>query len=171
MYAVVGCTQCGSYWLLSDPGESASATCPRCGRSHQTKKLKRFFESEDRDAARQARAALLAKKHGDSAEFADVAHVSELEAQLDDRAVSDEEFLEGSGIDADEVAAAGETRKNAARSRDEIVRDAVREHDTEADVLDYAEEHGVPRDAASDLLEKLRRRGDVVESGGTLRLL
>lgn len=171
MYAVVGCTQCGNYWLLSDPGESKSATCPRCGRSHQTRKLKRFFTSDDRDAAREARAALLAKKHGDSAAFADVAHVSDLEAQIDGRAVSDEEFLEGSGIDASEVAAAGDTSKTRSRSRDQIVRDGVAECATEDAVIDYAVEHGVPRDAASKLLEKLRRRGDIVESGGTLRLL
>lgn len=171
MYAVVGCTQCGNYWLLSDPGESESATCSRCGRRHQTKKLRKFYASEDRDDARQARAALLAKKHGDSAAFDEVDHVADLERQVEGRAVSDEEFLEGSGIDVDEVAAAGDTGKKRSRSRDQIVRDGVTECDSESEVLAYAEENGVPRDAAAKLLEKLRRRGDVTESGGSLRLL
>ena len=171
MYAVVGCTQCGAYWLLTDPGESDSATCPTCGRRHQTTKLNRFYETEDRDAAREARAALLAKKHGDSEAFADVAHVSELEERVEESGLSEEEYLKQSGLDADEVQAAGDTSKESSRSRDEKVRDAVREGGTEADVLDRAVDDGVPRGAAEKLLEKLRRQGEVIQSGGELRLV
>jgi len=79
MYAVVGCNECAAMWLLMDPQTSDSARCPRCGKTHQTTKLKRFFESEDREAAREARAALLAKKRDESAAFAELDHVSELE--------------------------------------------------------------------------------------------
>jgi len=171
MYAVVGCTDCGAYWLLTDPGESDSATCPTCGRRHQTRKLKRFFESEDRDAAREARAALLAKKHGDSEAFADVAHVSDLEAQVEESGMSEREYLEQSGIDPDEVQEAGDTTRKKSRSRDEIVRDAVREGGTEDEILEWAVEDGVPRVAAEKLLEKLRRQGEVIQSGGELRLV
>jgi len=171
MYAVVGCTECGTYWLLTDPRESDSATCPKCGRRHRTKKLKRFYETDDREAAREARAALLAKKHGDSAAFDDVAHVSELEAKVEESGISEEAYLEQSGIDADEVQAAGDTSTASARSRDEKVRDAVRAGGTEAEVLDRAVDDGVPRGAAETLLEKLRRQGEVIESGGELRLV
>jgi DNA-directed RNA polymerase subunit RPC12/RpoP len=171
MYAVVGCTQCGAYWLLTDPQASDSATCPTCGRRHQTKKLNRFFESEDREAAREARAALLAKKHGDSEAFADVAHVSELENLVEESGMSEREYLEQSGLDADEVQAAGDTTREQSRSRDEKVRDAVREGGTEAEVLERAVEDGVPRGAAEKLLEKLRRQGEVIQSGGELRLV
>ena len=171
MYAVVGCTDCGAYWLLTDPEQSDSATCPTCGRRHQTKKLKRFFESEDRAAAREARAALLAKKHGDSAAFADVAHVSELESMTEESGLSEREYLEQSGLDADEVQDAGDTSKKQSRSRDEIVRDAVREGDTEEEIVAKAAEDGVPRGAAEKLLAKLRRQGEVIQSGGGLRLV
>ncbi|GAB7095890.1 DUF5817 domain-containing protein [Halolamina litorea] len=171
MYAVVGCTECGTYWLLTDPRESDSATCPKCGRRHQTKKLKRFYETEDREAARQTRAALLAKKHGDSEAFADVAHVSELEAKVEESGLSETEYLEASGIDADEVQAAGDTSRSSSRSRDEKVRDAVREGGTEAEILSRAVDDGVPRGAAEKLLEKLRRQGEVIQSGGELRLV
>lgn len=171
MYAVVGCTDCGTYWLLRNPGESDSATCPRCGRRHRTKKLRRFYESEDREDAREARAALLARKRGDGEAFDRVAHVADLEGELGEGALSDEEYLERAGLDPEEVAAAGETSKARSRSRDQIVRDGVRERDSETAVLEYAVENGVPREAASDLLETLRRRGEVTESGGSLRLL
>ncbi|MEF8827849.1 MAG: DUF5817 domain-containing protein [Halolamina sp.] len=171
MYAVVGCTDCGSYWLLTDPKQSDSATCPTCGRRHQTKKLRTFYESEDREAAREARAALLAKKHGDSEAFADVAHVSELEAQVEESGISEAAYLEESGLDPDEVQEAGDTARERSRSRDEIVRDAVREGGTEREIVSCAVEDGVPRDAATKLLEKLRRQGEVIQSGGELRLV
>ncbi|WP_416840838.1 DUF5817 domain-containing protein [Haloferax sp. DFSO52] len=179
MYAVVGCTDCANLWLLSDPRESKTATCPRCGRRHQTKKLRRLFESEDRDAARQARAALLAKKHGDSEAFAQVEHVSELGRQVAESGVDDREYLEASGLDADEVFDAGEQAKRgrAASSgsvnRLTAVKEAVRDGDrpTEDEIVAAASERGVPEEKARDLLEKLRRRGDVSESGGRYRLL
>lgn len=171
MYAVVGCTECGTYWLLTDPRESDSATCHTCGRRHQTSKLKHFFESEDREAAREARAALLAKKHGDSAAFDEVAHVSELEAKVEESGMSEAEYLEQSGLDPDEVREAGDTSKESSRSRDEKVRDAVREGGTEEEIVSRAVDDGVPRGAAEKLLEKLRRQGEVIQSGGELRLV
>ncbi|SFR58697.1 hypothetical protein SAMN04487947_2580 [Halogeometricum rufum] len=176
MYAVVGCTECGSMWLLTDPRQSKTANCPRCGRTHQTKKLRTFIETEDREAARQARAALLAKKHGDSEAFAETAHVSEMEESVAESGVDDEEYLEASGLDADEVASAGERAMGGASSspnRVDVVREAIRATDrpTEDEVAAYAAERGVPDAAARDLLEKLTRRGEVSESRGRYRLL
>ncbi|NHX36975.1 MULTISPECIES: DUF5817 domain-containing protein [Halolamina] len=171
MYAVVGCTECGTYWLLTDPQESDSATCPKCGRRHRTKKLKRFYETDDREAAREARAALLAKKHGDSAAFDEVAHVSELEAEVEDSGMSEEAYLEQSGLDPDQVQEAGDVSTESSRSRDEKVRDAVRQGGTEEEIVSRAVDDGVPRGAAEKLLEQLRRQGEVIQSGGELRLV
>lgn len=176
MYAVVGCNECAAMWLLTDPGASDSANCPRCGKTHRTAKLKRFFESDDRDAAREARAALLAKKHGDSAAFAEIEHVSELERAVDDAGIDDREYLEASGIDADavsEAAARAEGGGSTSRSRTEILRDAVRAVDepTEDAIVAHASERGVPADAARELLTKLTRRGELSESGGRYRVL
>ncbi|WP_152042744.1 DUF5817 domain-containing protein [Salinigranum salinum] len=172
MYAVVGCTDCTALWLLSDPDTSKTARCPRCGRRHQTRKLRRFFESDDRDAARQARSELLAKRQGASEAVADLESVAEMERQTEEPAVDDHEYLEGSGLDADAVAAAG-SESRGSRSRDQVVRDAVREQDrpSEEEVVDYAAEYGVPADAARDLLETLVRRGEISESRGRYRLL
>jgi hypothetical protein len=172
MYAVVGCTDCASLWLVSDPASSETARCPRCGRRHRTRKLKRFFESDDRETARQARAELLAKRQGASEAFSNLESVAEMERQVGEAVVDDDEYLEASGIDPDAVAAAGrdETRS---RSRDQVIRDAIGEQDrpTEADVIDYATDHGVPADAARDLLDALTRRGEASESRGCYRLL
>lgn len=176
MYAVVGCSECGALWLLSDPRTSETARCPRCERTHRTEKLKRLFESADRAAAREARAALLAEKHGDDEAFAEVDHVAELERAVEDAGVDDREYLEAAGIDADAVSAAGERAGGSGGSsqpRDAIVRDAVRHADgsTEAAIVAYASDRGVPADDARDLLATLVRRGEVSESRGRYRVL
>ena len=176
MYAVVGCNECGAMWLLTDPRTSDSARCPRCGKTHQTAKLKRFFESADRDAARQARAALLAKKRDESAAFAEIDHVSELERAVDEAGIDDREYLESSGIDADAVDEAGaraEGGGSGSRSRTEVVRDAVEAvaEPTEENVVAYASERGVPAETASEILTRLARRGELSESGGRYRVL
>lgn len=173
MYAVVGCTDCGSLWLLGDPGETA--TCPGCGTRHRTERLKRFYRSEDREAARQARAAMLAERQGAADDFEALDSVAEMERSIADgvAAVEDRDYLEAAGIDPDEVAAAGEDDGGGSRDRPTVVRDGIRERDpaTEESVVAYAVDHGVPAEAARDLVEKLRRRGEVTESGGRLRLL
>jgi len=176
MYAVVGCNECANMWLVTDPRASETAKCSRCGKTHKTAKLKRFFESEDREAAREARSALLAKKRGDSAAFAEVDHVSELEAAVEDAGVDDREYLEASGIDADavdEAAARAEGEGGGSRSRTEVVRDAVEAVDdpTEAAVAERAAEEGVPADTAREILTRLARRGEVTESNGRYRVL
>jgi hypothetical protein len=174
MYAVVGCSECGGYWLLEDPDDQESATCPTCGRAHRTDRLKRFHAADDRAAAAEARARLLADKRNEADAFAAVDDVTTLEREVDDgeTGVSEREYLERSGVDPDAVAAAGDTSVDGSRSRDEVVRDALREgHATESAVVEYATAHGVPADAARDLLEKLVRRGEVSESRGEYRLL
>ncbi|WP_336024671.1 DUF5817 domain-containing protein [Halobellus salinisoli] len=179
MYAVVGCTDCENLWLLKDARAAETATCPRCGRTHQTKKLRRFVEEESRDAARQARSALLAKQGGNSEAFAETAHVAELEREIDERgaAVDDDEYLTGSGLDADAVEAAGERAEagtsTGSGSQIDVVRGALRELDapTEDEVTEYAAERGVSAEKARDLLTKLARRGEVTESGGVYRPL
>jgi hypothetical protein len=171
MYAVVGCNRCGALWLLSDPGETA--TCPQCSKRHQTRKLKRFYESDDREAARQARAAMLAERRDESGTFGDLESVAEMERRLDEAGVGDREFLTASGLDADAVEAAGDVSRERSRSRTELVRDAVAEQDrpTESEIVAYAEARGVPAEAARKLLERLAQAGEVSEHRGRYRLL
>jgi hypothetical protein len=173
MYAVVGCTDCGGYWLLEDPETQESATCPTCGRSHQTKKLRRFHTAEDRSEAVQARAQLLADKRDEGDSFAELDHAAVMEQTVEERSsgFDDPDYLERSGLDPKEVADAGDVSSGGSRSRDQIVRDGIDAHDDREAILAYATDHGVPEDAAADLLDKLVRRGDALQSGGRYRLL
>jgi hypothetical protein len=87
--------------------------------------------------------------------------------------VDDREYLEGVGLDADEVAAAGDISGDGSRSRTEILRDAIRETDPSSEdaIIARAAESGVPETAAADLLEKLARQGEITRGPSGYRVL
>ncbi len=171
MYAVVGCSDCEALWVVE--GRPETTECRRCGTRHRFDLLERFVETDDRAAAREARARMLAERSGEAEAFEGVPSFDELETETESAGVDDEEYLRRSGVDADAVAAAGErvTRSGGSRSRREVVLDAVREQDapTEREVVAYAEARGVPAEAARDLLEKLVRAGEATEHRGEYR--
>lgn len=171
MYAVVGCTECQSLWVIEVGGDSA--TCPRCSKRHRTDRLRHFAETEEADDAREARAALVANRRdaGDTApSFGD------LEASIGEDVIDDEMQLEAAGIDPDAVAEAGERAAGGqgdSRSRKEVVLDAIDAHDepTAKEIRTYAEEHGVPDEYVDRALTKFERRGEVVQTAEGYRRL
>lgn len=173
MYAVVGCTDCSALWVVE--GRPDTTSCPNCGKRHKFAKLKRFFGSDDADAARQARASMLADRSGHGDAFGDLDSFAAMEGDVDGAGVDDETYLEGSGLDSEAVAAAGERATGTAASPDrrERVRAAVRdcEEPTEERVVAAAADRGVPESAARSLLAKMVRAGEASESGGVYRLL
>ena len=173
MYSVVGCSDCAALKIVD--GRPDTTVCNRCGKHLRFEKLKKFLRTEDLDHAREIRASILANKSGHGDAFARVGSFAELDAETEEPVVSDEEYLEGSGIDVDEVAAAGERAMASGKklSRRDAVLAALEELDrpTEDEVAAFAAEHGAPREFVEDALEKLRRRGEVSESGGRYRLL
>ena len=62
MYAVVGCNECDALWVVE--GRPESTSCPRCEKRHRFGKLKKFYESEHADEAREARSRLFATRSG-----------------------------------------------------------------------------------------------------------
>jgi hypothetical protein len=174
MYAVVGCSDCDALRVVE--GRPERSECPRCGTSRKFEKLKQFVTTEDPDHAREVRAALLAKRQGREDAFADLDSFAEMDRYLDEAGVDDEEYLEASGVDTDAVGAAAaraEQGSGGGQSRKDTVLEALREQDdpTESSVVDYATERGVPAAYVRDALEKLVRRGEVTEHGGSYRLL
>ncbi len=174
MYAVVGCSECSHLWLLE--GRSETTQCPRCGSRTAYEKRKKFVETDDVDHAREIRASMLASRQGESEAFAKVDSFGALEADVADGVVDDEEYLERSGLDVDEVDAAGDRDPRGSSrsgSNKEIVERALAELDrpTEAEIVAYAGERGVSAEYVRNALEKLTRRGVVSESRGQFRLL
>jgi hypothetical protein len=175
MYSVVGCSDCEALWIVE--GRPATTECPRCGKRHQLKKLKRFVETDDKDHASEVRASMLANRQGQGDAFADLDSFTEMEAHVEEDVIDDREYLERSGVDPDPVEAVGERAQRGTNgpssSRREIVRSSLEDLDrpTEAAIVGYAEERGVPAKAVETVLEKLRRNGEVVQSDGHYRLL
>ena len=175
MYAVVGCGECGALWVVA--GRPETTGCPRCGTRHRYRTLRKFAETDHEDAARQARATLLAERQGEGEAFADLDSFAAMGDRLDEAGPSDEEYLAGKGVDPDAVAAAGERRRAGRRSGSasprEVVLAAIEAADapTEQAIVEHAERRDVPPGTARSTLEKLVRAGEVTESRGRYRRL
>lgn len=172
MYAVVGCDACDALWLVADPADAETATCPGCGATHRTDRLRRLFESEDRAAASEARATMLARRSDAGEAFEAVPSGADLKRAAEAAGVDDREYLARQGIDPEAAAAAGgDGGADGATDRAGIVREAVERLDapTEAEVVAYAADRGVPEAAARDLLARLVRRGEAVATDGAYR--
>ncbi len=176
MYAVVGCSDCQALWIVTDRPETSQ--CPRCGKTRKHAKRKKFVVTEDRDHAREVRASLLADRQGYGDAFEQMDSVAEMDTQTEEAVVDDETYLEESGLDADEVAEAGQRAEESrsggsSPSRQEVVREALRELENPGitEIVAYAGEHGVEADYVEKALGKLVRTGEVSESRGTYRLV
>jgi len=167
MYAVVGCSNCRALWVVEDRPETTQ--CPRCRTSHRFERLKAFAETDSADAAVRARSELLAER-ADAGGFVDPATV-DAEAV----GMSEEAFLAASGLDAEEVTAAGDRRGpgEGSRSRRQVVLDALEalEAPTDDAVRTYGADHGVEAADVDQVLSKLQRAGEVTRSDGVYRRL
>jgi len=175
MYAVVGCPECSSLWVVE--GRPETSQCPTCGQTRAHEKRKQFVTTDDPDHAREVRASMLAARQGHDDAFAELDSFAQLDDRIDEAGIDDETYLESSGVDVDEVDAAAERASdgagNSGGNRKEVVLAALRESDApeEAAVVEYARERGVPPEYARRALDKLVRAGRVSESGGTYRLV
>ena len=174
MYAVVGCGECSTLWILE--GRPETTTCPTCGKRRKFSDRRRFVETDDVEHARRARAAMLAARQDDTDAFDAVPADDEIESAIADGVIDETAYLEASGLDVDEIESAGERVQGAGAgsgSRRSIVESAVDavEEPTEEAIVAYATERGVPRSAARSILEKLRRSGAVTRRDGTYRSL
>ncbi|PSP67626.1 replication protein H [Halobacteriales archaeon QS_1_69_70] len=167
MYAVVGCSNCRALWVVEDRPETTQ--CPRCRTRHRFERLKVFAEAEAADAAARARGELLAER-AEAGEFVEPAAVD-----ADAVGMTEEAFLAASGLDAEEVTAAGDRRGpgEGSRSRRQVVLDALAdlEAPTGDDLRAYAAEHGVEAEYVDRALAKLERSGEVTRADGVYRRL
>jgi DNA replicative helicase MCM subunit Mcm2 (Cdc46/Mcm family) len=119
---------------------------------------------------------MLANRHGEGEAFAKLDSFADLEDDVADGVVDDSEYLAESGLDVEEVDAAGDRDPRGpsrSGSKKEIVKGALEALDqpTEDEIVDYAGERGVSAEYVREALEKLTRRGVASESRGRYRLL
>lgn len=171
MYAVVGCSNCQALWIVD--GRPETTSCPRCRTRHQFDRLKQFVRTEDREEAREVRAAMLASAQDREDAYERLDSIGAMEDALDSVGVEDEEYLAEHGLDPAAIAAAGEGESTGSMSRRERILDAIDtlEEPTEAAVVAYASERGVPADAVRTALEKLARDGTIVQGPSGYRRL
>lgn len=167
MYAVVGCSECRALWIVE--GRPETTECPTCGRRHRFEKLRTFAETDGADAARRVRASMLADRA--DGEFVDPTDVDVESVGMDEAA-----FLSASGVDAEATEAAGERADLGAgrsQSRREVVLEALAELEspTREAIRERAAAAGVEESYVDRALRKLRRNGEITESGGVYRRL
>ncbi|WP_266078427.1 DUF5817 domain-containing protein [Haladaptatus caseinilyticus] len=171
MYSVVGCTACSNLWIVD--GRPKTTQCSRCGTQRKFRKLKKFVETDDEDHAREVRASMLANRQGHGDAFAELDSFAEMESRVEHAGMDDDEFLDRSGIDTEEVSTVEDRsrRGNSSTSKKQVVLNALSTLDRpeESEIVAYAGERGVSRDYVEKALEKLARRGEVSESRGRYR--
>ena len=173
MYAVVGCGECSALWVVE--GRPETTQCPSCRKRHRFAQLKKFAETDTADAAREARTALLTNRSEHAPDELD--SFADLESRAEQGGLSDAEYLERSGLDAERVREAGEratesgSEGSRGQSRMEIVRTALADLDspTEDEIVTHARDRGVPAAFTERALEKLVRRGAASEHRGQYR--
>ncbi|WP_181686091.1 DUF5817 domain-containing protein [Halorhabdus salina] len=174
MYAVVGCSACSALWVVE--GRPETTQCPRCGKRRQFELRRKFVETEDADAAREVRAAMLAERQDLGDAFEGLDSYAEMERRVRENVIDNETYLESMGVDSDEATAAGDRASEGSTttgSRREIVLEALDHLDDpdEDAVRTYASEHGVPESYVRRALQSLVRSGQATEDNGTYRLL
>jgi predicted nucleic acid-binding Zn-ribbon protein len=171
MYSVVGCNGCSNLWIIG--GRPETTRCPRCGKRRTFEKLKKFVETDDEDHAREVRASMLANRQGHGEAFAELDSFAEMDSYADEAGMDDDEFLDRSGVDSEEVDAAAnrDARRSTSTSKKQVVLDALTSLDrpTEGEVVGYASERGVSSEYVETALAKLARRGEISESRGRYR--
>lgn len=93
-FAVVGCSDCSTVWIVENLRESETAACPGCRREHQTEKLRALAQADDRHAICELRARILAAR-------AEYAEEYESEDGYADQAKRAEAYLDESASDTE----------------------------------------------------------------------
>ena len=173
MYAVVGCSECESLWIVE--GRPETTACPRCRTRHEFGRLQQFVRTEDENEAREVRSAMLAARQGQEEAYERLESFAEMEAILDSAGITDEEVLASQDLDVGAVEEAGEraTSTRESKSRQEVVVEALEtlEEPTETAVVEYAAERGIPADYVRNALSKLARAGEIAATENGYRLV
>lgn len=171
---VVVCPDCQNAWIVKD--RPNRTRCSRCRSRHTFKNLKKFYQTDDKEAGRRALAQIQAQVNNLEEEFQRAAESKAIDADAR-AAIDDDEYLERMGVMGDEIKEAAERAEDPrpqSKSQQDIVQEAVTEQDAPGrdDVSRYAEEHDLNGEKALDLLDKYREKGDVIgEYEGPFRLI
>lgn len=161
---VVVCPDCQNTRIVK--GRPNRTQCGRCRSRHTFKSLKKFYRTDDRDAARRAVAEVQAKVNDRVDEFRQASEAGAIDAE-NENVIADDEYLEEMGVRTDEIEEAEdriEQSPSPSKNQKEIVLGAIREHEEadRNDIKKYAESHEMDGEKALEKLDKFREAGDVI---------
>ncbi len=175
MYVVVGCSNCESVKIAVESNETT--VCNRCQKQIDLDKARKIFRSEDLEEAKEARSMALARREGFDDIADDIVEGGIVSENVGER-FGEDELLEERGVDTEAVEEAGEVTRDAtageSKPQKRIVKDAVEflDEPTDDDIAEFAEERGVGRDKAFEIVDKLCMEGEAMRTReGTVRLL
>ncbi|MFP4174956.1 MAG: DUF5817 domain-containing protein [Halobacteriales archaeon] len=175
MYKVVGCSNCESVKIAVEGDETT--VCNRCQNQIDVDAARTIFRSEDLEEAKEARSIALARQQGFDDIADDIVEGGIVSENVGER-FGEDEILEDRGVDTEAVEKAGEVSRDAtdgeSKPQTRIVKDAVEflDEPTDDDIAEFAEERGVARDKAFEIVDKLCMEGEAMRTReGTVRLL
>lgn len=175
MYIVVGCSECESVKIAAKGNETT--VCNKCQSQIDLGKARKIYSTDDLEEAKEARSMAIARRQGFEGMAEEIAEDGIVSESVSEQ-FGEEELMEEEGVDTEEVEEAGdvsrETTDGEAKPQKRIVKDAVEhlEEPTDDDIADYAEERGVGREKAFDIVDKLCMEGEAMRTReGVVRLV
>ncbi|WP_135807425.1 DUF5817 domain-containing protein [Halorussus marinus] len=139
-YQVVGCSACGSFWIVEALRNQTTAQCPVCFQQHQTDLLNVRFEHEEFEVAAETRSKILAEQAGHLDQYETADDYGVLGERADDPVLSDREYCEALGLPPEEAGldtaiTRGKTAENRTQT-ETLTTDPGKPPDIEVDIAD-----------------------------------
>lgn len=154
-----------------------TTVCNKCQSQIDLKKARKMFRSEDLEEAKEARSMALARRQGFEGIADEIAQEGIVSETVTER-FGEDEVMEKEGIDTEAVEEAGDVNRaktdSESKPQTRIVRDAVEflDEPTDDDIADFAEERGVGREKAFEIVDRLCMEGEAMRTReGVVRLL
>lgn len=175
-HAIVGCNRCEKLQLVTNLREQETAECRFCGKTHQADNLRIRYQNGEKDVVREFLSRIRAEQQGYKEEYESMPDFGEMEPDVQEAIVSDEEILRANDLNAAVIDATVEDSVDGmggGMNRRETVEAALETltEPTLDEICDFCESHGVAAADAREQIEKMRMDAEIVESGGTLRLV
>ena len=175
VYKVLGCSNCESVKIAVEGDETT--VCNRCQKQIDVDSARTIFRSEDIEEAKEARSMALARRQGFDDIADEIVEGGVVSENVGER-FGEDELLQDRGVDTEAVEEAGEVERDAtdgdSKPQKRIVKDAVEflDEPTDDDIADFAEDRGVDRERAFEMVDKLCMEGEAMRTReGTVRLL
>jgi len=175
VFVVVGCSECESVKIARR--EDEKTVCNRCQNQIDIAAARKIFSSDNLEEAKEARSMALARRTGFDYLAEEIAEDGIVSESVSER-FGEKEVMEKEGVDIETVEDAGEIDRSKtsteSKPQKRIVTDAVEflDEPTDKDIADFAEERGVGREKAFEIVDKLCMEGEAMRTrDGIVRLL